>query len=71
MTMKGGRDKAMKPEQGKQKNETAARRPALVCNSACNIPGVGTWAHGEIVRDPELMTKISGSPNFDKIEEVE
>lgn len=83
MSMKGGKDKAMRPEQGKQKGAAGAGGvpppaalaagfpPVLICNSACNIPGVGTWAHGEVVRDQAIIGKILGSPNFDKIEEVE
>ncbi len=69
MTMKGGKDKAMKPEQGKQKAPPA--RAVLVCKSSCNIPGIGTWTHGDIVRDPALIEKIQGSPNFERTQEVE
>lgn len=73
--MDKGKDKMFKPEAGKQK---VAPPPApkaaplvVVCVSECNVPEVGTWKAGDQIKDPAVIAKVLGSPNFKKIEEVE
>lgn len=67
--MKKGRDKMVRSGDFADKGTPAAE--VWVCVSGCNVPGVGTWAGGEKITDPAIISKICGSPNFMKIEEVE
>lgn len=42
----------------------------LLCVQECNVPGAGTWKVGDVIRDPAIISKISGSPCFKTPQEV-
>jgi hypothetical protein len=39
----------------------------LLCVRDCEAPGYGAWKSGEKVRDPKLVERLKGNPNFEVI----
>jgi hypothetical protein len=52
-------------------SESTTKEFIFICVQECNVPGVGTWKSGDKITNPEIIEKISGSPCFKKIQEVE
>jgi hypothetical protein len=42
---------------------------ALKCVSECTAPGIGAWNVGDIIRDPEVIERLLGNPNFEILKE--
>jgi hypothetical protein len=50
--------------------EDGAPSLSVTCIQECNVPGVGTWKAGDVITDPVVIGKISGSPYFKPTQEV-
>lgn len=59
-------NKKIKTEETKHKSPKIS---TLLCIHECEMPGVGYWKAGDVIRDASVIAKIGNNPNFIKNEE--
>lgn len=67
--MENQEDKMMRPEEV-HTLEVSPAPETLTCVRECVMPGIGTFAHGQIITDPAIIAQISGNPHFMRTQEV-